>query len=302
MQLKLLRFYFLISLISMLIGTGHARNRIPRFETTRMKSTGGSGVASILMDEATFLNPATIAYYKQASLYFQRSGLETTQTGSVNPSAPQEYDQMSIIASDAKGLTGGSLSYNTIEYQGQEIKRFSSAFGRPLGKKSSFGVNLSHTKEKVFNNDDILVEQDFTQVTFGVAHAISEEFTVGLIVEDPFQERPEETRAVTGFQYVYKGFVSLMFDMGADYNQNLSDTLLWRAGSQLKVFDDFFLRFGAFNDKGRQEKGSGAGVGWLQPKLVIELAVKNSELLESELLNQTGEEIRETSFSLSYRF
>lgn len=286
----------------MLIGTIHARNRVPRFETTRMKSTGGAGVASILMDEATYLNPATIAYYKQASLYFQKSGLESTTNTQNQNTNTQEFDTMTIIASDAKGLTGGSLSYNTIEYKGEKIKRFSSAFGRPLGKKSSFGVNLSHTKETVFNDSDQLIEQDFTQVTFGVAHAINEEFTLGLVVEDPFQERAEETRAITGFQYVFKGFVSLMFDMGADYNQNLSDTLVWRAASQLKVFDDFFLRFGTFNDKGRQEKGSGAGVGWLQPKLVIELAVKNSELLPSDVLNQEGEEIRETSFSLSYRF
>lgn len=286
----------------MLIGTIHARNRVPRFETTRMKSTGGAGVASILMDEATYLNPATIAYYKQASLYFQKSGLESTTSTQSQNSNTQEFDTMTIIASDAKGLTGGSLSYNTIEYKGEKIKRFSSAFGRPLGKKSSFGVNISHTKETVFNDSNQLFDQDFTQVTFGVAHAINEEFTLGLVVEDPFQERPEETRAITGFQYVFKGFVSLMFDMGADYNQNLSDTLVWRAASQLKVFDDFFLRFGTFNDKGRQEKGSGAGVGWLQPKLVIELAVKNSELLTSEVLNQEAEEIRETSFSLSYRF
>lgn len=286
----------------MLIGTIHARNRVPRFETTRMKSTGGAGIASILMDEATYLNPATLAYYKQASLYFQRGGLETTPTGRGSNTPSQEFESMSIIASDAKGLTGGSLSYNTIEYKGESIKRFSSAFGRPLGKKSSFGINVSHTKENVFNENEELYKQDFTQVNFGVAHAINENFTLGLVVEDPFQERPEETRAVTGFQYVYKGFVSLMFDLGADYNQNLSDTLVWRAASQLKVFDDFFLRFGTFNDKGRQEKGSGAGVGWLQPKLVIELAVKNSELLPSDLLNQTGEEIRETSFSLSYRF
>lgn len=286
----------------MLIGTGHARNRVPRFETTRMKSTGGAGVASILMDEATYLNPATIAYYKQASIYFQKSGLESTTSNQSQNSSTQEFDTMTIIASDAKGLTGGSLSYNTIEYKGEKIKRFSSAFGRPLGKKSSFGVNVSHTKENVFNEANELYDQDFTQVTFGVAHAINEEFTMGLVVEDPFQERPEQTRAVTGFQYVFKGFVSLMFDMGADYNQNLSDTLVWRAASQIKVFDDFFLRFGTFNDKGRQEKGSGAGVGWLQPKLVLELAVKNSELLPSDLLNQEGEEIKETSFSLSYRF
>jgi hypothetical protein len=267
-----------------------------------MKGTGGAGVASLLMDEATYLNPATIAFYKQASLFVQRGGVESTPGGNPTNTSTQEFDSLSIIASDATGVTGGSLSYNKIDYKGESIKRFSSAFGRPIGKKSSMGINISHTKEKVFNESNQLIDQDFTQTTFGVAHAINEEFTLGLVVVDPFQERPEDTIAIAGVQYVYKGFVSLMLDGGADYNENLSDSVVWRAATQLKIFDDFFLRFGTFNDKGKQEKGNGAGLGWIQPKLVLELAIKNTDLLESEVLNQSAEEIRETSFSLSYRF
>jgi hypothetical protein len=284
----------------MLTIPSYAGNRIPRFETTRMKSTGGTGVASILMDEATFLNPATIAYFKQGGLLFQKAGVETTQTGS-NTQA-EEFSSTSVIASDAKGLLGGSLSYNTISYRGEEVKRFSSAFGRPLGEKSSFGINLAYSKEKTFNENGEIVEQDFKQTTFGIAHAIDDQVTLGLVVEDPFKGKQNETRAITGFQYVYSGFASIMFDLGADYNQDLSSTLLWRAGAQLKVLSDFFLRFGTYNDKGRQEKGSGAGIGWIQPRLVIEVAMKNATLLDSVALNQTGEELKETSFSLSYRF
>lgn len=93
-----------------------------------------------------------------------------------------------------------------------------------------------------------------------------------------------------------------MFDAGADYNQDLSKTATWKAATQIKLFSDFYARFGAFNDKGLKQKGSGVGIGWLQPRLVLELALKNTELLESEELNQTGEDIKETSFSLSYRF
>lgn len=293
------RFYSLFILLAILTNATYAANRIPRFETTRMKSTGGAGVASLLMDEATFLNPATIAYYEQSSVFFQRSGVETKQTRSTTT---EEFNSMSIIASDAKGVTGGSLSYNKVEYRGQEVQKLSSAFGRPIGKKSSFGVNLSYSKEKLLNQDNILVEEDYKQVTFGVAHAVSESVTMGVVVYDPFKEKVNETLAVTGLQYVYKGFISLMFDVGADYNRNLSDTLVWRAATQLKVFDDFFLRFGTFDDKGRKEKGNGAGIGWIQPKLVLELAVQNLDVLEDELLNQQGEEVKETSFSLSYRF
>lgn len=300
MVTKRIQFYSVISLLAIFTApTTSATNRVPRFETTRMKSTGGAGVASLLLDEATYLNPATIAYYKNSSLYFQKSGLEATQT---NSNSTQEFDSMSIIASDAKGLTGGSLSYNTIDYRGQNIKRFSSAFGRPIGEKSSFGVNLSYSKEKVYNESGELVEQDFKQTTFGVAHAISESVTMGVVVYDPFKDKENDTLAVSGMQYVYKGFVSLMFDIGADYNRNLSDTLVWRAATQLKLFNDFFLRFGTFDDKGKMEKGNGAGIGWIQPKLVIELAIQNLDVLEEKSMNQEAEEIKETSFSLSYRF
>lgn len=295
-----LRFYFLICFIAIVTAPSQASNKIPKFETTRMKSTGGAGVASILMDEATFLNPATIAYFQQGGIFFQKSGLEATRSS--RNSNSEEFSSTSVIASDAKGLVGGSLSYNTIEYRGEKVKRISSAFGRPLGDKSSFGINLAYSKEKTFDGNGNLQDQDFKQTTFGVAHAIDDKVTLGLVLEDPFKGKQNETRAITGFQYVYAGFASIMLDLGADYNRNLSDTLMWRAGTQLKIFDDFFLRFGSYNDKGRQEKGSGAGIGWIQPRLVIELAIKNGELLESEVLNQQGEEIKETSFSLSYRF
>lgn len=295
------QFYFLTSLIAILLsGTTQANNRLPKFETTRMKSTGGAGVASILIDEATLLNPATIAYYKQASLYYQHNGHEASRTG--NSDSSNDYSSTSIIASDSKGLTGGSISYNTIEVNGEEAKRISGAIGRPVGKTSSLGSTFNYTKEKTLDDNGQLVENEYKQVTFGIAHAINEDFTLGVVVNDPFQEKAEDSNAIVGIQYVYEGFISLMLDGGTNYNEDLSGTLLWRAGSQIKLLDDFFLRFGTFNDKGKQEKGSGAGVGWMQPKLVIEFAIQNIDRLPSTVLNQTGEEIKETSFSLSYRF
>jgi len=285
----------------MLSNFAFANNRVPKFETTRMKSTAGAGVASILMDEATLLNPATIAYYNQGGIFFQRSGIDSTRTQGSVPET-QEFSSMSIIASDSKGPTGGSLSYNTVDYRGQKVQKISSAFARPIGEKSSFGANFSYLKEEIFNQNNVLEKNDYKVMNFGVAHALSESFTMGFVVNDPFKEKVDETRAIAGIQYVFKGFFSLMFDAGADYNQDLSQTVFWKAASQLKIFSDFFIRFGTYRDKGLQEKGTGAGVGWLQPRLVMELAVKNTQVLESLALNQTSEDIKETSFSLSYRF
>ena len=93
-----------------------------------------------------------------------------------------------------------------------------------------------------------------------------------------------------------------MFDAGADYNRPLRETTLWKAAFQLKVFDNWFMRFGVFDDQGKFERGSGAGIGWVQPRLVIDLSLKNTKISENELLVQEAEDIKESSFSISYRF
>ena len=51
MVTKRIQFYSVISLLAIFTApTTSATNRVPRFETTRMKSTGGAGVASLLPD------------------------------------------------------------------------------------------------------------------------------------------------------------------------------------------------------------------------------------------------------------
>lgn len=304
MQFKHSRFYFFLVTIAMFATSIEAANQIPKFETTRMKGTAGAGVASLLMDESTYLNPASIAYFQKGSVYYQHSGIDSTQSSSSasTPSETQEFSSTSVILSDAKGLTGGSFSYNDIDYRGQSSKRFAASFARPIGKKSALGATASYTKENVFNDNDVLEEKEYKQTTFGVIHVVDESLSLGFTVHDPFKEKERETRATTGIQYVLKDMLTLMMDAGADYNNKLSDTVVWKAAAQIRLFSDFYARFGTFNDKGIQQKGSGVGIGWMQPRLNVELALKNTDILSSEELQQTSEEIKESSFSLSYRF
>ena len=305
MQIQHSRFYFFLATIAIFATSTEAANQVPQFETTRMKGTAGAGVASLLMDEATYLNPASIAFYQKGSIYYQHSGIDSTQkpkSGSTADPSTEEFSSRSVILSDAKGNTGGSFSYNDIDYQGQSRRRFAGAFAHPVGKKSSLGVTASYIKESVFNKDGVLENRDYKQTTFGILHVVDESLSFGFTVHDPFKEKENETRATTGFQYVIKDIFTIMLDAGADYNTNLSDTVVWRAATQVRLFSDFFARFGTFNDKGLKQKGTGVGVGWNQPRLNIEIALKNSELLESDLLQQSGEDIKESSFSLSYRF
>lgn len=290
---------FLISFSSMAI------NRIPEFQTTRLKSTGGAGVGSLLVDEATSLNPAPLAFFGLGSFYFQKMFTKSTyENPDTSPGGPgeKESDLTSIIATDTKGRIKGSIRYLNQDYVFNSRKQYALSLAHMAGKKSSFGVTYERTQDDISPDGVTFTEQKYNQTTFGATHVLNENFSFGLVFIDPFKERPEDTRGIAGIQYVYQNFLSFMLDGGADYNKKLSETVLWKTAMQVKFYDDFYIRAGFYDDKGLMEKGSGAGIGWLQPRLNIEFAIVNRELLESTEINQKSEDIRETSFSLSYRF
>lgn len=288
-------------LIFLVCYNAYALNKIPEFETTRLKSTAGTGVGSVLMDEATILNPAPLAFFNVGSFYLQKSGADST-LGDGESKSLGESDTVSFIASDSKGRVNGSISYTKKTHRFSDRKRWGVSFSSPVGDKSALGVSYRITTDNLSENGISYSEEKYKQTVFGVTHALTSDFTMGLVFVDPFKAKPEDTQALIGFQYLYKDFISLMFDSGADYNQPLSETILYRGAIQAKIFKDFYLRAGTFNDKGKASKGSGAGVGWVQPRLVLDFGIKNTKLLEDEKLAQTSEEIKETSFSLSYRF
>ena len=41
-------------------------------QTTRMQSSAGVGVGAVLLDEATLLNPAPMAFYQIGAIYYQQ--------------------------------------------------------------------------------------------------------------------------------------------------------------------------------------------------------------------------------------
>ena len=291
----------LISTFSLLsIATVQASSKIPDFETTRLKSTAGAGVGSILMDEATILNPAPLSFFNVGALYFQKSGGDNTIEGTKDKTF--DNGQTAFIASDSKGSLKGSLSYVSQSYQYDERKRFGASVAALVGAKSSFGMTYRYTKERNSDNGFSYSDQSYKQTVFGVTHFLSPNVTMGLVFIDPFKEVPEDTKGVIGMQYLYKDYLSVMLDAGADYNDNLNNTFLWKAALQAKFMSDFYVRVGTFNDAGKGEKGTGAGFGWVQPRLVFDLAVKNSDISENVEKNRIAETISETSFSISYRF
>ncbi|WP_127715552.1 hypothetical protein [Halobacteriovorax sp. HLS] len=275
-----------------------AQGRILEYETTRLKSTAGAGVGSLLVEESIFLNPAAITFFNVSTFYFQKVNTEQTQDNQ----GTSKSDAMSFIAADTKGALKGAVAY-TKQTKGQEYRQtIGGSMASAMGKTSSFGVSYQHIEEEVLDENLVATKEKYKKFTLGVTRLLSPSFTMGIVAIDPLRERPQDSKVLLGFQYVFQDIISLMLDGGADYKTGLSESLVWKTAAQVKFLDSFFLRFGTYRDKALKERGSGAGVSWVQPKLTVDVALKNSKLEEDDFLKQKGEKIQETSFSLSYRF
>ncbi len=259
------------------------------FETARLKSTAGTGVASLLMDEATILNPASLAFFRISSIYVQKSKSKEINTESI------QSDSNGFIFSDAKNWLKGSISHFENKNQNYIRKQNSIALAYPMGKRGGFGV--SYKKSLIKENN---LSKTYKQFMFGVLHVLSSNFTIGITVNDPQKKNAEDTMITTGFQYVYKDFISLMLDIGGDYSNNISKTSFYRTAIQLKMYKQIFLRAGKFYEKKSGENSLGLGLGWVQPRLVVDFSIKTSN--EKMVDSLSLEEIKETIVSISYRF
>ncbi len=275
-----------------------AQAKVLNFETTRMKSTAGAGNASLLMNESTLNNPAPIAFFKESSLYFERSA--ATYSGEEN-SQELEASNYAFIASDASKNLRGSVALIKHNEGPSSLEQFNVSLASTIGKSSSMGIAYRNV-QKEYDYRGTRIREDYKIFVPGVFHAVSNDLSIGLTLIDPTRESINETKAVVGFQYRILDMMLIMLDLGADYEGPMSDTSVVRAATQIKVFDDFFLRFGAFEDKDLKERGTGFGVGWVGPKLVFNFAIRNTKVSESEELRQENQDIKDTSFSVAYRF
>lgn len=300
-------FSFLLT-ASLIVFAMNSHSKVREYETTRLKSTGGAGVGSILMNESAILNPAPIAFFSNSSVYYQKEsyayeGGTISQRGLRN--SYEEYsDSQGVIVADTKKHLKGAVAYTKQQEGYDKRERLSASLASVIGEKSSMGFLYRKTEDDTYdfqNEDGIL--QKYEQLVIGVTHLIDESFSLGAVAIDPFQTVNGDTKAILGSQYIYKGILTLMLDIGADYTEDLAASRLYRAAVQFNAFSSFFLRAGVFEDRVLDERGSGFGLAWVGPKLVVEGGVKNINdlgLKEDEV--PSSDRITETSFSLSYFF
>jgi hypothetical protein len=301
---SLIRNFTCLLALSLLYNPAALSSNIRRMQTTRLHSTAGTGVGSLMLNESSVLNPAPLGLMNSSAVYFQKSNSDITfreeAVADNNKNLPQS-DQMLAIATDAKGSLKGALSYQKSKDGYNYRKRFGISSAKSFNKKSSFGATYFNTTDDLSEDGYRYKTDKYHQTSFGIIHKIEDNFTIGLTAMDPFRVKPNESRTIAGFDYMYKNIVSLMGDIGSDYD-DLSEGLLYRGALQLKVLNDFFVRAGMFRDKKLKERGNGAGIGWVTPKLVFEVAYQSSSLDDFPEIEQVGTDIKETSFSLYYHW
>lgn len=274
-----------------------AHSKIHEFETTHLKSMAGTGVGSVLAEEAAFLNPASLAFFNTATVYVQKDTGKLTENNIVQSQQPKS---LGFVMADGNSSLSGSLSYVTQEEDIFKRKRWGLSFSGPISGKSAFGISYRKTTD---DNTATNISKNYYQTVLGVTHSLEDNLTLGIVAYDPFRSQGRETKALIGMQYALMTYISGAFDFGGDYySDDISKTLLYRAALQIKVLDDFYLRFGGFSDKLRSEKGSGYGLAWIQPRLSLEFSLKNTKRAKNESLGLAENLFKETSFSISMRF
>ncbi len=299
-----MRAIIILNLFFLVLDVQVSFARVHDFQSTRLKSTAGAGIASVLLDEATFLNPAPLAFFVSSSVYYQKT--KTNMTYDPDPWAPTRNppkpDASAFVLSDTAGRLKGSISYQTQQEDYDKRKRYAAAIASPIGQKSALGYTYRYSEDDDSVDGYNYVKDKYSQSSIGVIHLVSESLIMGFVVDDFMKKISTDVKATLGLQYNYKDFILLIGDLGGDYTQSISETKFYRAAMQFRVLSDFFVRFGTGRDEKKDEKNTGIGVSWLQPKLCIELSIQDRVKMKNSFLGQYNDKMRESSFSISYRW
>jgi hypothetical protein len=279
--------------------------QIREFQTTRLNSTAGAGVASVLSTEAAILNPASSVFFSGSSLSYQRYSTSLRQESDERDVAgddfPSQNKSQGFFISDHDGPVKGGVALikqDENDYQRTQIVSHGAA---SIGDSTAMGFTyryLQDSRPKQFRHR----REVSHQLSLGMTHILDEKTIFGLILVDPTRTTKNEERAIAGIQYSFADKLTLIADAGTQYTQDARDKYLWRAAIQLQLFDDFFIRVGKFYDNIRESKGTGWGVGWIGPKLGVEFAQKFSEQFGKDSYIYRDETLVDTSLSAIIKF
>lgn len=267
-------------------------------ETARLKALGGSGVASILINEATILNPASIVFFKNSTALYQRSMKKLEKKSSLrNGNIKEGTSELAIITDTSSSLRGG-FSYHYQNQANGKRQQFALSFANNIGKSTGLGLAVRYNKE-----DSDIIDKNYNQFVIGLTHIMSNDVSLGFNVVDLNHQTPEYFSYRAGIQYNLKQVITLIADFGSGDVKNYERKSFSRYGIQLQAFESLFLRAGMFRDKRLNEQGTSFGLSWAGPKLSLEYSVKKSEIISEKADSiLKDEEFLETTVGLTLLF
>ena len=294
--MNLLKYFVLFSITCSTVSWAAIRD----LETTRLQSTSGAGVGSILVNESAFLNPASIVFVPTSAFYYQNGGSKHSKESESRTRDFSDGSSEIYLLSDSSSQLKGSFSYQRQAENQFKRTRFTSSFGSNIGKKTAMGILYRYTIDEEIREND---EKKFHQGVIGLTHILSEKLIFGATIVDPFLSNKEDARAVAGIQYNLVGSLTLILDYGVNFNDEPEKNSFTKGAVQINFFKDLYLRAGKFSDHITGLDGSSWGVSWIGPRLAIEFATKTSNVVEekSDYLFE-DEKIIESSFSVAVIF
>jgi hypothetical protein len=275
------------------------------FQTSRLNSSAGAGVASILCTEAALLNPASCAFFSGSTLSYQSYSTslrnESEERKNLNDNFSNTNRSQGLFVSDNDGPLKGGFAYLTQNENDHQRKQLVGHTAASIGSTAAFGVTYKYLTDTLPQGENNRHRVQHL-MTLGMSYIIDNDTSLGLVLNDPTLSSSGEERLIGGFQYALASRLTLMADIGTQFTQDVKQNHLWRAAAQLQLFDDFFFRVGQFHDHIRGEKGHGWGLSWVGPRLGVEFAQKISEQFRKEGYLYKGEGLMDTSLSAIIKF
>jgi hypothetical protein len=263
-------------------------------------STSGAGVASVLVNESSFLNPASIVFVASSAFYYQRGTSSLDDDSDIRSTDFSDGSNEIYLLSDASSTLKGTFSYQRQAENQYRRQRYTSSFASNYGKRTAIGILYRYTIDEDIREND---EKKFHQGSLGITHIYSEKLSFGAVLVDPFLANKQDARLLGGIQYNLVSNLLLILDYGVNFNDKPHKNSLTKGAVQLNFFKDLFLRAGKFEDRITGLSGNSWGLSWIGPRLALEYAIKNSEVIEEKsdyLLDK--EKITESSLSLALIF
>jgi hypothetical protein len=288
-------FILFLSLISLA-----ANSAIRELETTRLQSTAGAGVASVLVNEASFLNPASIVFVPTSAFYYQQGSSKLNNDSDQRSTEFSDGSNEIYLLSDSSGQLKGTFSYQRQAENQYKRLRFTSSLAASYGKRSSLGLLYRYTTDEDIRENE---EKKYHQVVLGFMHIFSEELSIGATLVDPFLSNKEDAKATIGIQYNLISNLIFVLDYGVNFNDDPNKNSVTKGALQINFFKDLFLRGGRFHDNITGLSGNAWGISWIGPRLAFEYAVKSSEVTQEKTnYLYEDEKIVESSLSVAIIF